>query len=134
MIIHRFCSTKEYTDLLKGKCIHNSTDHKLRFRTNSVGFCFFADDPDEAKHRLSGLVNFDFCLSFEVDESLLTKSYGIYCKWDKNGMPLENASFDEYCTTQYSLKDFKLVRASSEYREYAPNASELKRIMPEWFI
>lgn len=51
MIVHRFMSEAEYECLIGGAKLMNATDHyKSGHKTDSVGFCFFPDDPDEAIH------------------------------------------------------------------------------------
>ena len=121
--VFRFMSKKELEDYKKGKRLKNTTIHKSK--TNSVGFCFLDAKeykPEEAFHFLSGIVNPEICVVFEVDEDKLDKSWGKYAKPIKetgNGLQdlinlFENwdVSFiaNEYCTQIYSKKDFKLVR------------------------
>lgn len=51
MILHRFCSKKEFEAYQRGDMLINNTDHRVKRgnATSSVGFCFFVEDPEEAK-------------------------------------------------------------------------------------
>ena len=124
MRVFRFMGYDEIEKYLKDKKLVNNTIHKGK--TNSVGFCFLdASEYDWKKSYefLKGVVDDDFLAIFETNKKL-NKTYGIYA----TPLPdeLENASYDdkikwldnnfgntmtinEYCTTSYSSKDFKLV-------------------------
>lgn len=72
-------------------------------------------------HFVSGLVSFDICAVFETSKEL-NKGYGIYAEpirstgnfaEDILNLMLgfnERFSATEYCTTEYSSKDFKLIK------------------------
>ena len=109
-------SREEFEKFNAGEVLYNNTKHDAK--TTSVGFCFFDIKdykPHEAVHFLSGLVSFDICAVFEVDKSKLKQRYG---KYHKPNMMLIPCMFPqvfyatEYCTTQYSNKDFKLIKYS----------------------
>lgn len=129
MLIHRFCSKGEYEAFMRGEVLKNYTDHgkdKGENVTNSVGFCFFVDDPEKAKHRLSGIVDFDYCMTFSVDRKDVRKTRGRYVKWGDGGEIMDEfVMMDEYCCTEYDNKRFKLVSATKKFRGYAPKFSEL---------
>ena len=42
MKLFRFISNNEYTRLMSGETIVNTTDYSKKYDTNSKGFCFFA--------------------------------------------------------------------------------------------
>lgn len=110
MRLFRFCSKKEYEKLMNGETLVNTTNQRSKhYRSTSVGFCFTQEDPDIAIHYLSGIVNPEMLLELEVPEHLVTPSIGIY-----NGGQ-HAVQKEEFCCTEYSLKTFKLIRASDEY-------------------
>lgn len=132
MILHRFCSMKEFEAYQRGDMLINNTDHRVKRgnATSSVGFCFFVEDPEEAKHWLSGIVDFDYCITVEVDESDVRKSWGRYAD-----SKLEKAMIkEEYCSKSYDNYRFRLLDATTKYSTYAPNHSLLKQMFPELFI
>lgn len=132
MILHRFCSKKEFEAYQRGDMLINNTDHRVKRgnATSSVGFCFFVEDPEEAKHWLSGIVDFDYCITVEVDESDVRKSWGRYAD-----SKLEKAMIkEEYCSKSYDNYRFRLLDATTKYSTYAPNHSLLKQMFPELFI
>ena len=48
MTLHRFMSKREYDALMTGEVLRNETDHgAMGLKTDSVGFCFFPEPPDE---------------------------------------------------------------------------------------
>lgn len=132
MILHRFCSKKEFEAYQRGDMLINNTDHRVKRgnATSSVGFCFFVEDPEEAKHWLSGIVDFDYCITVEVYESDVRKSWGRYAD-----SKLEKAMIkEEYCSKSYDNYRFRLIDATTKYSTYAPNHSLQKQMFPELFI
>lgn len=141
-------SKEEFEKFNNGEILHNNTKHNAK--TNSIGFCFLDlkdYKPHEAVHFLSGLVSFNICAVFEVDKNKLKQTWGVYHK------PIEpvvvgNLFIDilralysrecftatEYCTTEYSNKDFKLISFSINiWGQYdkLENQKELKWIEVE---
>lgn len=131
MRVYRFMSKSEFKKYRKGETLINKVNHregtetKAGNKTNSIGFCFFDFDEipvEEAMHIVSGLVSFDICAVFEVDEKALNKTYGIYATPIKSTGDYasdlinlffgfhENETRNEYCTTKYSKKNFKLIK------------------------
>jgi len=121
-------SEAEYERLIGGAKLMNATDHsKSGQRTDSRGFCFFVEDPDEAIHWLSGCTYPDCCVTMEVPDSLVRESYGIYRDPERDnlfapapvgGRPTMRKR--EYCTTSYSLTDgVKVLAMTQKYAEYA---------------
>lgn len=122
MKVFRFMSINEFKKYINGSTLINNKNHHQKYnrRTNSIGFCFFNLDeykPEKAVHFLTGIVNLDICVVFEVNEEKLKETYGIYAKQDINISIFDILigkipSFEakEYCTTEYSNKDFKLVK------------------------
>ena len=112
-------SKEEFERFNNGETLYNYMQHDKN-RTTSTGFCFFnLKDylPQDAMHFLSGIVSFDICAVFETDKSNLKERYGRY---NKNTYTLFPSMFPamfhatEYCTTQYSNKNFKLVKYSED--------------------
>lgn len=132
MIVHRFMSNAEYARLLEGKELYNNTGHKKNGkRTSSVGFCFFTEDPEDAVHWLSGIVNLEQCVTMEIPDGFLIPSFGMYL--DEDGTDLSRpmnyqelmsiAKFKkrtEYCRCRYSLKDVKVISATDKYYSKYP--------------
>jgi len=141
MIVHRFMSEGEYRKLIGGKALYNNTSHKSkRYRTTSVGFCFFREEPDEAIHWLSGVVDVDWCVTMEVSDDFLVKSVGMYadnsrCDIRKTlevGMKIPMVRKEEYCRCRYSLADVKFLGATQKYRNEYPSRKEQRRITKEF--
>ena len=128
MKVFRFMSREEFEKFNAGEVLYNNTRHNAK--TSSIGFCFFDlkdYKPHEAIHFLSGLVSFNICAVFEVSKSKLKQSYGIYHKATEPVivgnlfMDILRALYSrecftatEYCTTEYSNKDFKLIKFSED--------------------
>ncbi|MBM6865694.1 hypothetical protein H6A66_11020 [Bacteroides caecigallinarum] len=131
MTLHRFCSQEEFDCYKRGELLINEKDHsKTRgTATTSVGFCWFTENPEEAKYRLSGIVDFDVCITVETDAANVMESKGRYVVNGVRGVYLT-----EYCCTSYDNKRFRLVEATDKFRSYAPNVSDLKKIAPWLFV
>lgn len=138
MTVHRFMSMAEFQKLLKGETLHNSTNHaKDGYKTSSVGFCFTTDDPDEAIHYLSGNVDTDVCVTFDVKAVQLQKSTALYRNPSMpvpEGKlfvpPLDGEAIEkvEYCTQSYSLQTFHLLKVSTDY-QYIPGRAYTQHMM-----
>lgn len=124
MKVFRFMSKKEFERYQDGQVLKNNTIHLGK--TNSKGFCFLNLEeykPEQALHFLSGIATLDICAIFETNMKL-NKTYGIYANPIKpSGNILQDllnlySNYDskfkanEYCTTQYNNKDFKLIKYS----------------------
>ena len=139
MKVLRFMSVEEFDQLLRGKTLYNYKNHKqLGNHSNSIGFCFMnCEDftPEQAWRFLRGSGGFgiyDVWVIFETKKKLKISS-GRYVKYEKTAeeememiekLP-KNKKFEsfieylnniqtfdatEYCTTSYSLKDFKIIK------------------------
>ena len=122
-------SDAEYELLISGAKLMNINRHRdSGRRTNSVGFCFFTEDPDEAIHWLRGIVRLDWCVTLDFPDKMLKKSYGVYRDPDKDPykegmgffeaifMPCPSMRKTEYCTTNYSLSDgVRILSATQKY-------------------
>ena len=120
MIVHRFMSEAEYDCLMSGAKLMNATDHsRSGQKTDSVGFCFFTEDPDEAIHWLSGCTYPDRCVTMEVPDTLLRpKRDNLNAPTPEGGRPSMRKR--EYCTTQYSLADgVRVLSSTDRYAKYA---------------
>ena len=147
MKIFRFMSKKEFEKYRSGEILENKTIHQGR--TNSIGFCFLNIDdykPERAMHFLSGIVAFDICAVFETKKKL-NKTYGMYAKPMKSTgnfaidllyMSLhymDNFTANEYCTTEYSNKDFKLLKYSENiWQQWKPEEEESKIVWKEGVV
>lgn len=137
----RFMSKYEFEEYRSGKTLINNKNHHLetKRKTNSIGFCFLDMQdykPEKALHFLSGIVNFDICAVFETDK-MLDKTWGTYSKPIKSsGNAIEdilrvlngfNEQFtsQEYCTTEYSNEDFKLIKYSQNiWQQWNPQTEQ----------
>lgn len=80
MILHRYMSGEEFEKYQRGEVLKNKTDHRKNGEhTDSVGFCFFPEDPKDAHHWLSGIVTDEVCATFEVPDDMVQVSRGTYC-------------------------------------------------------
>ncbi len=147
MILHRFMSEREFDRFKNGEVLGNNTDHhKSGKHTDSVGFCFFPEEPDDAIRWLSGIVTDDVCATFDVPEHLVRKSRGTYCDDDASdnslgavledlfsammGGEMENTVLMEkveYCCTEYSNETFRLL----SYK-YSEKIITQHRVKAEW--
>ena len=141
MIVHRFMSEAEYQSLLNGEVLCNSTNHRNKGQnSSSIGFCFFVEDPEEAVHWLSGIVDLNWCVTLEVDDSFLIQSYGWYA--DESKMSLQRRLMlgqqvpmmkkVEYCRCRYSLDDVNFLCATDKYYHRYPTKDEQKLLMAEF--
>lgn len=128
MILHRFMSEREYEALMAGEVLTNTTDHGARGqKTDSVGFCFFAEQPDEAIHWLSGCTYPDRCVTMEISDGLLTESYGTYRDPKRDdlfatpiGAPRPTMRKREYCLQRYQRgHGVQVISSTDRYHEYA---------------
>lgn len=134
MILHRFCSKEEYEKYMAGEKLINNKDHgKERGydASTAVGFCFFIEDPEKAKHWLSGIVDLDYCLTFQVPHTAVKLCHGRYCDWGENAEKKGYIRRAEFCCPEYDNKTFKLLNASDKFRAFAPNTRDVKAFVNE---
>ena len=134
MILHRFCSAEEYKKFIAGEKLRNNKIHgeERGFEvTSAIGFCFFREDPEDAKHWLSGIVDFDYCLTFLVKDENVQSCLARYANWIKPGVKDGCVVRVEYCCQEYDNKRFQLLNASKKFRDYAPNAKDIKAFVEE---
>lgn len=128
MKLFRFMSNVEFQKYRSGKVMKNKKDHHKtnHNKTNSVGFCFLDLEeykPEYALHFLSGIVDFSVCAIFEVDPKDVIKTYGRYAEpitdfeallemslVESIKMLGESFIANEYCTKEYSRRNFKLIK------------------------
>lgn len=127
-------SMEEFRRLLNGDTLTNTTDHgSLGFKTSSIGFCFTTDAPDEAIHYLSGNIDTDICATFEVNAVQLQQSRATYRDASvaiDDATPLgEDPTIEkvEYCTQEYSLRTFHLLKITTAY-QYIPNRAYIEHM------
>lgn len=122
MILHRFCSRAEYDGFKAGVTLKNDTDHFKGGSGGSLsrGFCFFDGDVIQWARRLNGLVSFDVMITVEVDEKLVHRSSGVYIDWSKDNFTSvpPRALFQEYYTTSYNNRDFRLVVEDFSFNDH----------------
>lgn len=136
MILHRFMSKREFDALMTGQKLVNTTDHGAQGEmSSSVGFCFFPEEPSEAIHWLSFIVDADVCVTMEIPGHLVTASKGRYrdVEKDKGSLLSEPPMLwrTEYCLTEYSLQQVHVLHVTDEYKMYGrfpENASFWERI------
>lgn len=136
MRVYRFMSDAEYECLVGGAKLMNGTVHKDEGKlTTSVGFCFFAENPDEAIHWLSGCCDPEWCVTLEFPDGYLKESESTYRDAAKDNLwaPIgsnhhKNIVRKEYCTTVYDNKIAKVIDANQKYKKYADIRRELKKL------
>lgn len=133
MIVHRFMSNLEYQRLLKGDLMKNTTVHAQLSMSESVGFCFFTEPPEEAIHWLSGNVTTDWCVTFDIPEQMLTKTRARYRDPEKDksilGKPVTKWR-TEWCLQEYSTCTVRIVNVTDQWANYIGKAEkEAIRIM-----
>ena len=137
MILHRFMSDREYQALIQGKTLRNNTRHRAKgCHSTSVGFCFFAEDPEDAAHWLDGLVDFDWCVTFDVPDDRICKSKGEYDDKlnDFDGLlRLNKVVRTEYCRTAYDNRLFKIIDATDKYKGRYPSKAESDEMLKVLF-
>lgn len=137
MILHRFCSSAEYDAFVRGEVLKNNTDHGARRGysiTSSVGFCFFSEDPEDAIHWLSGIVDLDYCLTFDIPDEMLRVSSARYRDTSTTPGASSVCLLEDFCLRRYSSDTVKLLYATTAFRGYAPNASALRKLFPQYFL
>lgn len=120
MIVHRFMSDLEYQRLMAGETLTNTTVHAhLGRKSNSVGFCFFTEPPEEAIHWLSFNVDTEWCVTFEIPENRLRRSRAHY-RDPKNDSLEHHASIwrTEWCTKKYSIRTAHIISATNQWAQY----------------
>lgn len=130
MIVHRFCSAKEYELYIAGKPLENFVDHAEFNASTASGFCFFKEDPEEAKHWLSGIVDFDYCITLEAPRSLLVKCFGRYPNWISPCVRKGSVVKEEWCCHRYDKYTFPLISATTKFADYAPGPAVWKDLFP----
>ena len=134
MILHRFMSDAEYRKLIGGEVLRNTTDHGARgTHSEAVGFCFFAEDPKDAREWMSGIVKMDWCVTFDVPDTMVkarratyrdveadrANEDGDWFSWmfgpmlDPDSIPTMQRT--DYCCTEYSKDTFRIVSATEEF-------------------
>ena len=116
---------------MSGETLTNTTDHYRGGKggSTSVGFWFTKEEPKTAWRYLKGCIDFDVCLVLDIDEALLTHSFGKYSDYSRSegiGICIK----DEYCITAYSKETAKLLQVLKP-EEFATKA-ELEAI--KWFL
>ena len=122
MILYRFMSREELRRLQAGQTVVNESRHK-GFKTEARGFCFTPDDPKEAIHWLSGNIDTEVCVTFDVPDGMMRKVQATYRDTSRelpialpmNSKDVAGIQRTEYCCTRYSLKQVRIVAVSSEF-------------------
>lgn len=121
---------------MAGVTLRNDTNHSVKrgSATTAIGFCFFTEDPEDAKHRLAGIVDFDQCITVEVPDDAVMKCQGRYADFYEKWEIVGGKYYPEYCTTHYCKDTFRLISHTDKYKKQYPNHSDLHRMFPELFI
>ena len=119
MILHRFCSEREFAAFMRGETLVNNTDHFQGGKGGSLsrGFCFFRGIIEPWARRLNAIADFDVLITVAVEPRLVHKSLGVYADWAKDDgitMPPKK-HFYEYCTVTYNSSDFRLISVNRSY-------------------
>ena len=126
-------SDAEYRKLMDGETLVNTTRHgDSGSHTKAVGFCFFAEDPMDARHWLSGIADMDWCVTFDVPAKAVKRCKATYrdveadeaneedlLSWMLdtflNPSSIPSMQRTDYYCTEYSKETFHIVSASEEF-------------------
>ena len=131
MELSRFMSKEEYDLLMAGETLRNTTVHSAEGnKTESVGFCFFEEDPAEAIEWLSFLVDAQYCVTMEVPDDLVRESKGRYrdVEADEERDICDEVPMlwrKEYCTTEYSISQVRILSVTQEYEDFSRIPADL---------
>ena len=135
MIVHRFMSETEYEGLMAGGKLMNGIIHAEQGKkTTSVGFCFFAEDPEEAIHWLSGTCDPEWCVTLNFPEGYLKESESTFRDHERDdlfapvGGKHKTIKRKEYCCTIYDNKTAQVLCATQRYKKYADIRKALQRL------
>lgn len=121
--VSRYISREELEKFLSGEKLVNKKHHGEKNKSYSVGFCFLGEEtvfrsqydnkrhsyfPSECLKFLSGIVTPEILAEFEVNYKHLKKGYGIYADPTTDSFFAEKIIVSEYCTEEYSSRNFHL--------------------------
>ena len=121
MILHRFMSEQEYERLMAGEVLVNKTVHRDEgSASNAVGFCFFAEEPEQAIRWLKGTCCTDVLVTFEVPEDFMHRRSAYYRNPDipppDDILPENRVPRCDYCCERYSRAQCRPIAHTAEYR------------------
>lgn len=127
MKLIRFMSIEEFIKYLNGEKMNSKTQWSAISKSNSVGICFFPADPppEERMHYLSGVVDFELVIEFEIIGAChLRMGFGFYRDPDEElpenleaffDTPVKSLKVHEYSMDQYDRKHLKVTRIGRPY-------------------
>lgn len=123
MRVTRFMSREEWDAFKDGRILYNDTDHfdGGKGGSNSKGFCFAEDTPDEAWKYLKGIVDADVCATFEFPDGYLKRSSGVYADYSEGAKFEDRVLKTEWCCEKYDNKVAQVVSFRNPFQgeEYA---------------
>ena len=135
MRVTRFMSRDEWDAFKEGMILLNETDHfnSGKGGSNSKGFCFTEDTPDEAWKYLKGIVDADVCATFEFPDGHLTESYGVYADQREGAEFFDKMLKREWCCQTYHSSIAKVIEVKDpfqgvDYRELKKKIEEMKKL------
>lgn len=135
MILHRFCSRREFDTYMRGETLISHCDHYQGGRGGSIsiGFCFFKGNIQDWARRLNGLVDFDVLLTVDADLMAVRRSTGVYADWSKDDghSTPPKALFEEWCTPAYNRASFRFISADRSFAESHISRSEILRLLAD---
>ena len=128
-------SKDEWDAFKEGRILFNDTDHfdGGRGGSNSKGFCFTEDTPDEAWKYLKGIVDADVCVVFEFPDGHLTESCGVYADQREGAEFFDKVLKREWCCQTYHSSIAKVIEVKDpfqgvDYRELKLKVEEMKKL------
>lgn len=112
-------SEREYRALMSGATLENMTIHSYRgMKSDAIGFCFFAEDPEEAVHWLSGVCCTDVLVTLDMPEATVNKAAAYYrdSRYDAGDLRHAAVKRTDYCLTRYSLDHVRILDVTRKYR------------------
>ena len=118
MRVTRFMSKDEWDAFKEGRILLNETDHfnSGKGGSNSKGFCFTEDTPDDAWKYLKGIVDADVCATFEFPDGYLRKSYGVYADHSDGAKFEDKVLKTEWCCVKYHRSIAKVVQVIDPFK------------------
>lgn len=135
MRVTRFMSKDEWDAFKEGRILYNETDHFYGGKggSNSKGFCFTEDTPDEAWKYLKGIVDADVCAVFEFPDGHLKESYGVYADQREGAEFFDKMLKREWCCQTYHSSIAKVIEVKDpfqgvDYRELKKKVEQMKKL------
>ncbi len=123
MTLYRFMSQIEFRRLQGGETLTNKTNHRSTGHdSDAIGFCFFAENPEEAVHWLRGTCCTDVLVTFEVPDGFMHTATAYYrdAKYSPDDFRRPKVARTDYCCTSYSRASLRVLASTTRFRLNGP--------------